>query len=161
MATVYGTDVSYETALDDVVSELGSLVTAMVGAINPKLVAVYEGHTSQIPMTFPCATVGLVSGRHELPAIAAALPGPATRTRIGISIRVLIGYAPVTYKDDRKIGRLINSVLNWFNEHRKLDSGAHVPDDVETDIVARFDDTDTVGGEIRFDVFTHQTFTAA
>lgn len=160
--TVYGTDEAYETALDDVVAELTALIAAMVTAgTSPALVAVYEGHTSQIPMTFPCATVGLAGGRHVLPAIAATLPGPATRTRIAISIRVLIGYAPVTYRDDRKIGRLLNSVLNWFNEHRLLTSGAHVPDDIDTEIVGVYSDVDALGGEVRFDVMTHQTFTAA
>jgi len=161
MPTVYGSDDAYALARADVASEITDLIAAMVTAgTDPRFAAVYAGHTSTAPMSFPCATVGIAGGLHKMPALHSSPAGPATRTIIGIEIRVLLGYAP-TYFDDLKIGRLFNSTLNWLNEHRTLDNGEVVTDDITTAMTGFFDDTDTIGGIIRLDVMMHQAFTAA
>lgn len=162
MATQYGSDQAYENARDDVVTEMTAMIAQMVtDGDSPRPAAVYAGHTSTVPMLMPCVTVGLETGIHSLPAHSANDGGPATRTLIGITIRVLIGYTPITYADDEKIGRLIQSVLNWMNENRVMTSGSRAYHEFNSELPVEFDDTETLGGKITFLVMTHQSFTAS
>jgi hypothetical protein len=161
MATYYGTDNPLEEVRTLLTTTLTALIAQMVtDSVDPRFAAVYTSHTGTVPMTFPCATIGTGIITQTFPALKSDPGGPAVSSDVTATIRVLIGYRNA-YMDELKIGRLINSTLNWFQEHRALDSGNRIWNELTATVGDSFDETDTIGGTITLLVRSYEGYTAA
>jgi hypothetical protein len=161
MATEYGTNTSFETIRDLIVAELNALKTNMVtNSIVPAISAVYANHWADPALTFNAVSVGLTTSEHSTIAQSADPVGPAISDEVNVEIRVMIGYRKI-YMDELMIGRLMNSIMNWLQEQRKLDTNYRIWETMRTENGIRFEDTDTIGGQVTVLVRGQGAYTTA
>lgn len=161
MATQYGTFTSFETARTLIVTELNALKANMVtNSIVPAISSVHSTHHADPALTFNAVSVGQPSAEDEFPALKSDPGGPYITSLVTVEVRVMIGNRN-DYMDEIKIGRLLNSIMNWLQENRAMDASNRVWDTMRTTIGDAFDDTDTIGGTLQFLVRSCHSYMAA
>lgn len=150
MPTQYGSFTPFESARTLVAAELTLLAANMVtNSISPAIASIHSTHLGDPALTFNAVSVGEPSYEDEFPALAAATDGPYITSYVMLEIRVMIGNRNA-YMDEIKIGRLLNSIMNWLQENRDLDANNRIWNTMRATIGDRFEDTDTIGGTLQF-----------
>ncbi len=130
MATVYGDNSIFETIRTAFYDQLELLKTAMEGAgSDPLPLAVYNRHEI-IKTTLPAYSVDILSiEKGETMQLRKAEAGGIIQSTyfVACSIRAHTDFFE-GYRDTVKIAQLLNSVNNWFEIHRDLNSEINVTD---------------------------------
>ena len=161
MAVSYGTNTAFETARTTLVTTLGNMLTQMTtDGVSPSFGAVYSTHEGTVGMTMPALTIGLTAADGTLPALKSSPAGPVVDIMIAVALRVHLGYANV-YHDEIKFWRLANSVINWFESHRDLETtGPRIESQFRVEAGGKFRDTATLGGTVSFVIRITEAYVA-
>ena len=155
MADLYGTSFiddridALETILLDLVSDMAS--------DDPKPLAVYTRH-NVANLTVPSISIGLESS--ESNAIGVDVTGDNVLHESLISIRIHVGYGDDNF-DTRKTSRLIESVANKIlaNLRDQSSSDLWTTSALLTENNVRFDESDSVGGQVMISILKDTSYT--
>ncbi len=151
MAVSYGTNTAFEAARTALVTTLGNLITQMTtDGVDPLIGAVYSTHLGTVGMTFPAVSIGLPATEGTFVAQKSSPAGPVVDIMLSVDLRIHVGY-PNSFHDEIKFMRLANSVVNWLESHRDLQTtGIRLETVFQVESNQEFDDTGTIGGTVSF-----------
>ena len=118
--------------------------------VDPLIAAVYSTHMGTVGMSFPAVSIGLSAVEGELVSGKSSPIGPVIDMMISVDLRIHVGY-PNVFHDEIKFMRLANSVVNWMESHRDLQTtGVKLETVFQTVSDETFEDTGTIGGTVSF-----------
>ncbi len=161
MAVFYGDSNNLETTRSKIVAQVTSLIAQMVtDATDPAIAEVHSTNFETLGLTFNAVTVEVDGLDQSYIAQGGSPIGPTLNVLFQVTLRVMIGNANA-YQDTIKQGRLIQSILNWFNENRSLGDQFHIQDEMRAELGLEFEDIQAIGGTITLVVQAPEDHTAA
>jgi hypothetical protein len=151
----YGTDVG-ETVRDKLVAQMESLKAILLVGYNPAISYIYDHHRTALLRT-NAVTVDIdrVEAKPTIGGTSQIVLVPMVVTA---SIRVHLGYTG-GYEDPRDAMGLLQSIDNWLQAHRSLGDSYYIESTGPTDPRMSFDESATLGGEIKIVVTKNMGYT--
>lgn len=163
MPTIYGTVDLLALVRSTLSTHLNALKTAMTsGAISPKFEAVYDDHWGTLGLVFPSVSIGV--DLTQVPYVGSSSGTHRTDWNVQVGLRIMIGNTNI-FRDEVKIHRLAQSVINYLEERRILYDSASPAERVvwtgasELRPIRVFEDTRTIGAELILMCRAHSTYT--
>jgi hypothetical protein len=165
MSTVYGTNSDFDVARTVVASQLTALQNAMILAgtdprINSAAAAIYSTHLGDPALVFNSVSIGIPTIDMAFPAMKSSPAGAVINMLFHVDLRVMIGNSNA-YNDEVKTLQICNSIVNWLETHRNMGSNFVLWETQGVESGVRFEDTDTVGGLIKFTMRITEAYVAA
>lgn len=157
---IHGPNDMFDNSRSALKTLMDNLKSAMVTANeNPRPAAVYDSH-EQVKMSLPAISVGILEGdtHGNIAGASAGIGGIiAENYDIGCEIRVHTNWEG-EYLDELTLSRLLNSAINWIEDHRNLSAaipgfcGLRIKD---VSLSGSFEESLTIGGRFLVDLIVN------
>lgn len=151
----YGTDVA-EDVRDKLVAQMTSLQTILLTGYNPAISYIYDHHRTALLRTNAVTVdIDTIEAKETVGGTSQIAVVPLIITA---SIRVHLGYTG-GYEDPRDAMGLLQSIDNWLQAHRDLGDNYRVAITGPTNPRMSFEESATLGGEIKVVVTINKDYT--
>lgn len=151
----YGSDVA-EDVRDKLVAQMTALQTILLSGYNPAISYIYDHHRTALLRTNAVTVdIDTVEAKTTIGGTSQITLVPLIITA---SIRAHLGYTG-GYEDPRDAMGLLQSIDNWLQAHRDLGDNYVIEITGPTNPRMSFDESATLGGEIKIVITINQGYT--